>query len=336
MVGLGAMPPMAAQEAEGSVDSEPNIGESVATPPAAGQPVVAAADTSMHTRDVGAVSATSVEPAQSQLIPNGLPWADAHPHPQMTAAVTVELGMAELSTPDTGYGAAAAVQMEEGLAVDGKEYVVHKPATAIAPAEVDTLNTSREDISVVVELSPAASGLDQPAAAEHLNAVLGAELAAIFAQLGADTSTGCASMSTEVTRSVHRPDAVAKDGSVLAVTPQDDPETAQAAATDEGAHLLAIECVSEAADDAAAETQISSCLPAEPAQVLSQQSAAVALTEEAEFSQLQQSPPQLSAESALTGGTPGAAATSRPGASPANGHCLTSYQAESLARRSLQ
>ncbi|DBB01823.1 TPA: hypothetical protein ACH3X1_000434 [Trebouxia sp. C0004] len=87
----------AAQEAEGSVDSEPNIGESVATPPAAGQPVVAAADTSMHTRDVGAVSATSVEPAQSQLIPNGLPWADAHPHPQMTAAVTVELG--ELLSP---------------------------------------------------------------------------------------------------------------------------------------------------------------------------------------------------------------------------------------------
>ncbi|DBB01822.1 TPA: hypothetical protein ACH3X1_000433 [Trebouxia sp. C0004] len=252
--------------------------------------------------------------------------------------------MAELSTPDTGYGAAAAVQMEEGLAVDGKEYVVHKPATAIAPAEVDTLNTSREDISVVVELSPAASGLDQPAAAEHLNAVLGAELAAIFAQLGADTSTGCASMSTEVTRSVHRPDAVAKDGSVLAVTPQDDPETAQAAATDEGAHLLAIECVSEAADDAAAETQISSCLPAEPAQVLSQQSAATptaAADFQDSFRALERdsdadlpaviaqhdaaAPGVQSAPAASTsspaGGTPGAAATSRPGASPANGDC---------------
>ena len=225
--------------------------------------------------------------------------------------------------------ATAAAQTEEGQAVDGEECVLNIPATAIAPAQVDTLATSCGDVSDVVKVSPAASGLDEPAAAEDLNAALGAELAAILALLAAeqtDTSTGPASTSVEAIEAVHRTDVVAKDGSVLAVIVEDDAQvvashlatsqpgqaaepaataaelaakpvdsdssevhaehlsvqTAQAAAADEGHLSLATECVSEAAVDAAAETQTSSCLPAEPAQVLSQQYAAVALTAEAE------------------------------------------------------
>lgn len=354
----------AAQKAEGSIDSAAGTGASVATDPAAEPLVVAAPDTSMDAGGIGAVSATSVEPAQSQLIANGVPWADAQQHHQMTTAAAVEpgdapvtfwqgsdssshtgdtvfsgSGIAELSIPtDTAHEAAAAAQIEEGQAVDGQEYVLTVPAFAMAPAEVDTLATSPEDVSDVVEVSPAASGLDQPAAAEDLNAALGAELAAIFALLGAeqaDTFTGPASMSTEATEAEHRTDVVTKDGSVLAVLLENDAEViasslaasqpgwaaeaaaaaaaataaelaaspldsdpsemhaehlcvqttqaaAAAAATHEGALSLATEGVPGAADDAAAEPQVSGFLPAEPAQVLSQHHAAVALTAEAQ------------------------------------------------------
>lgn len=344
----------APQKAEGSVDNAASTAASVATDPAAEQLVVAAADTASEVRGVEAVSATSVEPAQCQLIANGLPWADAQQHPQMATAVAVEPGdapvtfrhgsdsssgigdtvasgsrAAELGIPgDPAHEAAAVEQIEEGQKVDSKDYVLTTTAAAMAAAEVDALATSREDVSDTVEVSPAASGLDQPAAPEDLNAALGAELAAIFALLAAeeaDISTGPTSLSTQATDAVHRTDAAAEDATILAVVLEDNAEdvaaglatsehdqaaaaagtatelaasplidssevhaalmsvqTAQAAATNEGALRLATECVSEDADDTAAEPQTSSCLLAEPAQVLSQQYAAVALTAEAE------------------------------------------------------
>ena len=345
----------AAQKAEGSVDSAASTAASVATESAAEQLVVAAADTFMDAGGVGAVSATSVEPAQSQLIANGLPEPDAHLHHQMATAVAVEpgdapvtfwqgsdssscigdmvssdSGIADLGTSaDTMHEAAVAVQIEEGQAIDPQQYVLSMPATATAPAEVDTLATSPGDVSDVVEVSPAASGLDQPAAAQDLNAALGAELAAIFALLAAeqgDTATGPASMSTQATEAVHTTDAAAEDGSVMAVIFEDNAElvasslaasepgqaaaaaavadelaaspldshfsevhaeplsvqTAQAASTNNAVVSLAKEGVSEAVDDTAAGTETSSCLPADPAQVLSQHHAAVALTAEAE------------------------------------------------------
>lgn len=301
-----------------------------------------------------------MEPAQSYLTANGLPGPDAHPHPQKTTAVAVELGdalvtfwqgsdsssgigdmvfsgsgTAELDIPTNRVlNAAALAQIQEGQEVDGEEYVLSMSATAMTPAEVDTLATSPGDVSDVVEVSSAASGLDQPAAAaEDVNAALGAELAAISAQLAAeeaDISTWPASMSTQATEALLRTNVAAKDGGVLAVIFEDDTEdvaaslaasecgqateaaaaatgtaaelaasppdsqfsevyaehssvqTAQAAATDEIIISLATECVSEAVDDTAAGPQTSGFLPAEPAQVVSQQYAAVALTAEAE------------------------------------------------------
>lgn len=233
-------------------------------------------------------------------------------------------GAAELSMlTDTALEAAAAAQIQEGQAVDGEQYFVNRPATAMAPAEVDMLASSLRDVSHVVEVSSAASGRDQPATAD-LNAALGAELAAIFAQLAAeqaDSSTGAASMSTEVSEAAHTTDVAAKDGGVLAVILEDDAQvvasslaaaepgqaaeaaaataeelaaspcmlsifyvqTAQAAATEEGDLSLATECVSEAADDTAAGIQTSGFLPAEPAQVVSHHTAALALTAQAEL-----------------------------------------------------
>ena len=238
---------------------------------------------------------------------------------------------AELSMlTDTALEAAATAQIQEGQAVGGEQYVLNRPATAMAPAKVDTLATSLGHVSHVVEASSAASGRDQPATAD-LNAALGAELAAIFAQLAAeqaDSSTGAASMSTEVSEAAHTTDVAAKDCGVLAVILEDNAQvvasslaaaepgqaaeaaaataeeraaspfdsdssevhaehlsvqTAQAAATDEGGLSLATECVSEAADDIAAGTQTSGFLPAEPAQVVSHHSAAMALTAQAEL-----------------------------------------------------
>ena len=351
-----ALQSYAAPRAEGSVDSLASTAASFATHPAAEQLVIVAANNPMDTGGVGAVSATSVEPAQSYLTANGLPGPDAHPHPQMTTAVAVELGdalvtfwqgsdsssdigdmvfsgsgTAELDIPTNRVlNAAAPAQIQEGQEVDDEEYVLSMSATAMTPAEVDTLATSPGDVSDVVEVSSAASGLDQPAAAaEDVNAALGAELAAISAQLAAeeaDISAGPTCMSTQATEALLRTNVVAKDGGVLAVIFEDDTEdiaaslaasesgqateaaaaatgtaaelaasppdshfsevyaehssvqTAQAAATDEIVISLATECVSEAVDDAAAGPQTSGFLPAEPAQVVSQQYAAVALT----------------------------------------------------------
>lgn len=334
-----ALQSYAAPRAEGSVDSLASTAASFATHPAAEQLVIVVANNPMDTGGVGAVSATSVEPAQCQLIANGLPGADAQPNPHTTTAVAVEpgnvpvtfwqgsgsssctgdmvsiaSGAAELGIAiDTAHNTAAVAQIEEGQAVDGEEYVSNLPAIA----GVDTLAASSGDVSDV-EVSPAASGLDQPAAPEDLNATLGAELAGIFALLAAeeaDTPTGLTSTSVEAIQAVHRTDVVAKDGRVLAVIVEDnaqsvasslaasDPglaaelagspletdssevhteQTAQAAAIDEGGLRLVTVDVIQATDDAAAETQTSSFPSAETAQVLSQRFAAVALTAEAE------------------------------------------------------
>ncbi len=298
----------AALKAEGSADSTANTGASVATDSAAEHFVVAAAATSVDAIGIVAVSGTSVEPAQSPLIANGLPWADAQPHPQMATAVAVDpgdapvtfwqgsdsssciddmvfsgSGAAELGIPaDTLHEAAAAAQIEEAQAVDGEECVLDRPATATAPAEVDTLATSRGDVSDVVKVSPAASGLDEPAAAEDLNAALGAELAVIFALLAAeqgDSSTGPASMSTQAAAAVHTTDAAAKDASVLAVILEDDAEVVAAsfAASEPGQAAEAAAAAGTAAELAA--SPLDSQLSEVHAEHLSVQTAQAAATD---------------------------------------------------------